>query len=187
MTDKEIYTIPDDQWPQLAEETYRLGYQYEQTYHGCGQCTIAAILDTLKMKQDAVFRSATGLSGGLGLVGEATCSALTGAVMVFGLIYPRRRKKFDDDRENKYRVFSMAQEMCKHYLAAYGSLLCHGVHTKMFGRPYDLQDPEERERFEQAGAHEDGCPNVVASAAKWAVEIIGEEIRKDQESSSFIS
>jgi len=120
----------------------------------------------------------------LGLVGEATCSALTGAVMSFGLIYPRRRTKFDDDRENKYRVFSMAQEMQKRYLTKYGSLYCHGVHKKIFGRPYDLRNPDERERFDKAGAHDNKCTKVVASASKWAVEIIGKEICKDQDASS---
>ena len=43
------------------------------------------------------------------------------------------------------------------------------------GRAFDLRDPAEREAFEAAGAHEAKCTGVVARAAQWGVEIIGEE------------
>jgi len=72
---------------------------------------LAAVFDTLNIQNEAVFRSATGLAGGLGLIGVTTCSALIGSVMVFGLVYPRRRAYFGGDRENKYRTYKMAQEI----------------------------------------------------------------------------
>jgi len=176
---KEIAQFSKEKWEKIAEDAYQLGWRYEEKYHGCGQCTIAAVLDTLNLHSDDVFRSATGLAGGLGLIGEATCSALTGVVMVFGLLYPRRREKFDDDRENKYRTFAMVQELYRRYTSRFDSIICHGVHTKLLGRPYDLRDPNERDSFANAGAHENKCTEVVALASKWAVEIIGGEISKD--------
>jgi len=179
----DIYRISKEQWSKYAEDAYNLGYQYEKTYHGCGQCTLAAVFDTLNIHNDAVFCSATGLAGGLGLVGEATCSAVTGAVMIFGLIYPRRRENFDDDRENKYRTYEMAQEMHKRYLAHFGSIICHDIHSKTMGRPFDLRSVDERNCFEKAGAHDNKCTEVVALASKWAIEIIGKEIIKDQQMS----
>lgn len=177
---KENLHFTKENWIDLADDAYHLGWRYEEKYHGCGQCTIAAVLDTLNLHSDDVFRSATGLAGGLGLVGEATCSAFTGAVMVFGLIYPRRREKFDNDRENKYRTFEMAQELYRRYTSRFDSIICHDVHKKILGRPYDLRDPNERDCFAKAGAHENKCTEVVASASKWAVEIIGVEMIKEQ-------
>lgn len=177
MDPKGVYQLSDSQWTKLADDAYQLGWHYEEKYHGCGQCTIATLFDTLIIDHDDVFRSATGLSGGLGLVGEASCSAFTGAVMVFGLIYPRRREKFGDDRENKYRTFAMAQELHKRYISKFGSIICHDIHTNLLGRPYDLRDPSERIAFDNAGAHENKCTSVVASASKWAIEIIGGEIK----------
>jgi hypothetical protein len=61
----------------------------------------------------------------------------------------------------------------------YGSLRCHDVHRHELGRAFDLRDPAEREAFEAAGAHEDECTGVVARAAQWAVEIMGEEQTED--------
>ncbi|MEJ2557380.1 MAG: C-GCAxxG-C-C family (seleno)protein [Anaerolineae bacterium] len=162
-----------------AQQAYELGFKYEKVYHGCGQCTLAAVLETLGRFSEPVFEAATGLSGGIGLAGDATCSALTGAVLAFGTIYPRRREEFDADRENKYRTFAMAQRLRERYLQRYGTINCHEIHRHQLGRAFDLRDSTEREAFEAAGAHEDKCTHVVAQAARWAVEIINDELIED--------
>ncbi len=95
--------------------------------------------------------------------------------MAFGLLYPRRRRAFDGDRENKYRTYGMVQRLHDRYVAEYGGITCQAVHRAIFGRPYNLRDPKDREAFEAAGAHEDKCTGVVQRTAEWAMEIIGEE------------
>jgi mannitol-1-phosphate 5-dehydrogenase len=174
-----------DHWADLARQASALAFEHEKIYHGCGQCALAAILETLdqfdEAAADAVFEAATGLAGGLGLGGNSTCAALIGATLAFGMLYPRRRVNFDGDRENKYRTFSMAQRLQQRYLDAYDSIFCHDIHRRVLGRAFDLRDPAEREAFEAAGAHDDKCTGVVARAARWAVEIIGEEQRENAE------
>jgi C_GCAxxG_C_C family probable redox protein len=171
------------EWNRCAAEAYRLGYEYEKVYHGCGQCALAAVQDALGLFEeaafDAVFEAATSLAGGLGLCGDATCSAFAAGAMAFGLLYPRRRTHFDGDRESKYRAYALTQRLCERFIGTYGSLRCHDVHRHELGRAFDLRDPAEREAFEAAGAHEDKCTRVVARAAQWAVEIIGEEQIED--------
>ncbi len=102
-------------WAERVKEAAALAFQYEQTYHGCGQCTLAAILDTLGESStcaaDAVFEAATGFAGGLGLEGDGPCGALVGAALAFGTLYPRHRQAFDGDRENKYRTYAMVQQL----------------------------------------------------------------------------
>ncbi len=166
----------EDHWRALAQRAYELGFEYERVYHGCGQCTLAAIMDALGRPADTAFDAATGLAGGLGLAGEgAPCGALMGAVLAFGLVSPRRRENFAGDRDNKYRTFAMAQQMRERYLERYGGFTCHEIHRLKFGRAFDLRDPAERHAFDQAGAHDNGCVQVVAQAAAWAIEIIGEQ------------
>ncbi len=162
-----------------AQLAYELGFKYEQIYHGCGQCTLAAVLEALDRFSEPAFRAATGLAGGIGLGGDATCSALIGAVLAFGIIYPRRREQFDADRENKYRTFAMAQRLQELFLERYGTTTCHETHRQLMGRAFDLRDPAEREAFEAAGAHQDKCTSIVAQTAKWAVEIISDELIQD--------
>lgn len=162
-------------WTALAEQAGKLAFKYEQTYHGCGQCAFAAIAETLGIFDNSVFEAATGLAGGLGLVGDSTCGALLGATLAFGLVSPRHRDRFGGDSQSKYRAYQMAQELAQMYLDAYGSIRCHDIHREILGRPFDLRDPEERKAFEAAGAHDDKCTGVVSRAARWAVEIIGEQ------------
>ena len=100
--------------------------------------------------------------------------------MAFGLVYPRRRANFGGDRENKYRTYAMTQKMYDRYFQHFDSIVCHDIHTQIMGRAFDLRDPEEREAFEAAGAHDDKCTDTVARAAKWAIEIIGEEKIQDE-------
>ncbi|MBN1579250.1 MAG: C-GCAxxG-C-C family protein, partial [Anaerolineae bacterium] len=172
-------------WAGYAEQAYRLGFEYERTYKGCGQCVLAAVQDAARQQNAAwqfdqaafsgAFEAATGLAGGIGLCGDGTCSAFTGGVLALGLYSPRRRAHFDGDRENKYRAYALIQRLHRRFLAHYGGIRCHEIHQAEFGRAYDLRDPAEREAFEAAGAHRDKCTGVVARAARWTVEIMGEE------------
>lgn len=175
-------TQPIVNWNRRVQEASALAFQYERAYRGCGQCTLAAILDTLDEFEpcaaDAVFEAATGFAGGLGLAGDATCGALVGATLVFGMLYPRHRAAFDGDRDNKYRTYAMAQQLRERYLAAYDSITCHNIHRAVMGRAFDLRDSAERAAFEAAGAHDDKCTGVVAQAVAWAMEIIGEHLDK---------
>jgi mannitol-1-phosphate 5-dehydrogenase len=168
-------------WQENARKAYWLAFDYEKKYRGCGQCVIASLLETMDRFDERVFESATGLSGGVGNAGDATCSAYLGSVLVFGMLFPRRRIHFDGDRENKYRTFVMAQKLRLNFLNEYGSITCRDIHRHKYGRSFDLMDPTQRQPFEDAGAHGDfGCTLVTAKAARWAVEIIAGEIIQDQ-------
>ena len=77
---------------ELAEKAYRLGKEYEKTYRGCSQCVIAALQDALEIRNDDIFKSATGLAGGTGLTGDSGCGAYVGAVLVLELTGGKREK-----------------------------------------------------------------------------------------------
>lgn len=168
------------QWALCAERAYELGLQYERTYHGCGQCTLAAVQEATHLFDpqvfDGVFEAATGLAGGIGLCGEMSCSAFNGGALVLGLFSPRRRTHFDNDRQAKYRSYALIQRLRDRFMAQYGVIRCQEIHQVMFGRMYDLRDPVDQKAFANAGAHSDKCPVVVARAARWVVEIIAESI-----------
>jgi C_GCAxxG_C_C family probable redox protein len=167
-------------WHELAADAERLGFDYEQTYHGCGQSVVAAVLETIGEFDEGAFRAATPLAGGQGMVGDSTCSALTGADMAFGIAYPRRREFFGGDRENKYRSYAMARELRQRFLDEYGTITCYDIHRSIMGKAFNLLDADELKAFEAAGAHDDKCTNVVAKAARWAVEIIGRQRIDDE-------
>jgi len=58
-----------EQVSEIAEKAYDLGFEYEKVYRGCSQAGLAAIQDILNIKNDDVFKAATGFAGGGGLSG----------------------------------------------------------------------------------------------------------------------
>ncbi len=173
---RDYYRLPMElEWQEKAQRAYELGFENEKTYKGCGQSVFAAVGDVLGIYDETTFRAATGLSGGLGLIGDAHCSALTGACLIAGILYPRRREFFNGDRESKYQCYDIVQKMHQHYLDQYGSVKCYEVHRNLMGRPFNLRDDVDKVEFEKAGAHEFACTGVVARASQWVVELIGEK------------
>ncbi len=157
---------------ELLARAYELGFDYERRFHGCAQCVIAAVQDTLGIRDDAIFRAATGLAGGGALTGRGACGGYVGGVMMLGQLLGREREHFDDPEGIRYQTFDLAKELADRFDEEFGGTICRDVQTRVFGRSFDLRDPEDFESFEAAGAHDDKCPDVVGKAASMVVDII---------------
>jgi len=158
----------------VMEKAYQLGKKYEQTYKGCSQCVIAALQDAFNIRNDDVFKAATGLVGGGGTCIDGSCGAYAGAIMVLSSLLGRQRDDFADTAGVLFRNFELVQKLREKFIQEYGSIICRNIQTKLFGRPYYLADMDDLEKFEKAGAHDVHCPEVVGKAARWAAEIISE-------------
>lgn len=163
---------------EIIEHAYSLGFEYEKKYRGCSQCAIAAVQDALGIRNDFVFKAASGLAGGGGLLGVGFCGGYSGGVLMMSLLFGRERDKFENDREEKYCSFHMAVDLHKNFIDTYNSVICNDIHASIFGRNFNIWDKKEREEFEAAGAHTDKCTSVVARASAWTTELILDEIEK---------
>jgi hypothetical protein len=164
--------MDDTRKEQLAQRAYALGFSYEQTYRGCAQCTLAALQDALGLPDDQVFRAASALSSGGGLTCAGSCGGFAGGLLFIGSLLGRRREFFDNDQEFKYLSFDLGRKLHDRFIAEYGTVTCNCIHLNLFGRTYDMQDPVDKQQFNDDGAHTDKCTSVVANAARWTVEII---------------
>jgi len=162
----------------IVKQAFKLGFDYEKKYRGCSQCAIAAVQDALGTRNDFVFKAGSGLATGGGLLRVGLCGGYSGGVMVMSSYFGRTREKFDDDREDKYCSFNMAVTLYERYMEKYGSVICMDIHNKIFGRSFDLWNEEEKEAFEEAGAHADKCTTVVADASAWTTELILDELER---------
>jgi C_GCAxxG_C_C family probable redox protein len=156
------------------QKLYDLGFEYEQNYGNCAQCTLAALLDYFNVTEDQLFKAATGLSGGTAGMGNGNCGAYSGGVLFLSLLYGRERHEFAE-REKTKQVTELARRLHGKFMAEYGGVRCHDVQCKVFGRKFNFQDPDEYKAFEEAGGHEDKCPSVVGQAACWTADIISAE------------
>ena len=154
------------------DRAFEMGKEYEIEYYGCSQCVLAAIQDTLNLRNDDIFKAACALAGGLGVTGDGTCGALTGAAMAISQVHGRVREDFKDEQKQRKKVYKLARGLHQKFVEEYGSIICKDIQEKLMGRSYNLWDPEEFKEFEKAGGHKNKCPVVVGNAARWAVEIL---------------
>jgi len=160
---------------ELLKKAYDLGFEYEKTYRGCSNCVVAAIQDTLDIRDDTVFKAATGFAGGVGLSGSGICGAVAGGVMVLSQVLGRERSAFSDPDRIRFKSFDISNMLVDKFLEEFGTVICRDVHLRKFGRSFYLRDPDEFKKFHDAGAHDEKCPDVVGKAAQMVVEIIMEE------------
>jgi C_GCAxxG_C_C family probable redox protein len=159
----------------VLEKAYQLGFQYEKEYMGCSQCVVAALQDLFEVRNDDIFRAASGLAGGAGLCGDGCCGAYTGGSMMLGQLYGRTRENFLDPNRTRRKSFDLTKRLHDKFIAEYGSIICRDIQQKIFGRPFYIRDADEYRKFEEAGAHAGKCPAVVGNAARWTAEILLEE------------
>lgn len=159
------------------ERIQKLGFEFERDYRGCAQCVIAALQDGLGIRNaetDAIFKSATGLAGGVAQETDGHCGAYSGGAMMIGYHIGRERDNFADLDRIRMRTSALVSKLHAKFIETYGTVTCSRIHTKLMGRPFYIKDPEELKKFDAAGAHADKCTNVVGLAARWTAEILGE-------------
>jgi C_GCAxxG_C_C family probable redox protein len=156
----------------LVVRAAEAAYIYERTYHGCSQCVLAALQESLGMGSRDSFKAATALAGGIARMGS-TCGALVGGIMGIGLAFGREALEDSTTSQGYARAMELGGEFCRRFEKEFGSTQCHEIQRSLFGRSFDLRDPGEREAFRQAGGYEK-CPYVAGKAAELAAAVIVE-------------
>ncbi len=170
-----------------AKKAYELGYKYEKELKGCSQSTLLALMEVYDEKNSLVYQSMAGFSAGGAIMGDGMCGAYAGGLLFFGLHTGRKLEDIGADpnepraSSKNYDNFALAKKLHDRYIEEYGSVICHSIHRKLYGRPFSITDPDEKRKFEEAGAHDWGCTSVCGNAAKWTVEIYEEYLKEKGE------
>jgi C_GCAxxG_C_C family probable redox protein len=163
----------------LVVRAAEAAYIYERTYHGCSQCVLAALQESLGVGSQDSFKAATALAGGIARMGS-TCGALVGGLMGIGLAFGRDALEDSTTSPGYARAMELGGELCRRFEKEFGSTRCWDIQKSLFGRSFDLRDPQERVEFREAGGY-DKCPHVAGKAAELAATVIvdaGYEPRK---------
>lgn len=132
---------------ELLEQARQTGFQYEKAYQNCCQSTIAAIQDTLGVRNDDVFLAGSGMAGGVGIHCDGVRSGYSGGVMVVSQLFGRTRQNFQDT-EALIPSFEQASRLHEKYMAEYDTVICKNIHQKIFGRTFDLWEEKDFEAIE---------------------------------------
>ena len=155
---------------ELLENIGNTAYNYEKEYHGCSQCVLRALQEHLGLDSEGAFKAASALAGGVARMGE-TCGAVSGGIMAISLAFGRERLEDATTSLGYARAMQHSSQLFNKVQAEFGSTRCWSIHESIFGRHFDLNNPDERTQFLEAGGHEK-CSGVVRKVAILAAEII---------------
>jgi len=150
---------------------------YELTYHGCGQCTLRALQETLGLESDLVFRAASSLHGGFP-VENRTCGALLVGAMVINM--KLGREKMEEGQPGTMRGMREVIRLVERFKETFGSTLCGDVTGGLTAfaineEVVNLME-EQPELFEEASQRVvEICSDTVAKVAELVVEILAED------------
>lgn len=164
---------------ELIDKAYELGFNFEKSSQSCSQCTVAALHELLDI-DDVVVRIATSSCGGQADQVIGTCGGLIGGTIILDYFFGRPAEKlsYQECIQANLDAMDSASEIARllyyKYIKEYGTILCPHIQVQLFSRHYYFIDPDELEKFEEAGAHSapDKCCHVVGKAARWVMEIL---------------
>ena len=114
-----------DQQPTLARE--KASARYKEGYN-CAEAILRAFRDQLGLDiGDQSLRIASGFGGGLGQAG-CMCGALSGAVMVLGLLQGR-----DSAAQSRDPIYTSAKEFHNRFSDHFGATCCRAINPHEFG------------------------------------------------------
>jgi len=102
------------------------------------------------------LRVAGAFGAGMGRTG-GTCGAVTGALMVIGLMHAKTRKGDDDSRE---KIYVLAQEFMEAFLERNGSFPCRSLLGVDVSTPEGMSEVRKKDLFRTA------CPKFVKDAGE---------------------
>jgi hypothetical protein len=134
--------------------------------------------DTFGIKDDNMFKAASGLAGGIGGMHD-TCGSLLGACMMCGVTMGRSEKDFGD-RDKAMESAIAAGKLYKFYEKEFGSPTCREI-TRRFGGgvSYDMSVPWQFELAKEAGLFEK-CEELAGKTAAKAAELIWDALKENR-------
>lgn len=160
---------------ELIKKIGDLAYYYELTYHGCSQCVLKALQDSLNIGDNLTFKAATAFAGGIARSGEI-CGALSGGIMAISIVYGRDKLEETATSKEYLKATELSIKLFEEFKQEFGSIKCADIQRKLFGRSFNLRKEEDRQEFVKAGAYgPTGCPQVVKKGAMLAARIILKE------------
>ncbi len=159
---------------EILVQIEKRAYELHDRYHGCGQAGLLAIMEAFDLKNETVFKSASGLSAGIGRMRSA-CGALLGGTLALGLKYGREISDLDKSPQEamtkELASFEPVGRLYKWFEHEFGSALCRDIRKSFIGVDLDFRIPWEKEMGEKLGLHK-RCCEISRKTARRVAELM---------------
>lgn len=98
-----------------------LAYDYHKKGYNCAQAVAAAFGDLTGWTKEQLFAAAGSFGGGFGGSHEEACGAVSGALLVLGVLFPFTG---EGDQTAKRRIYGLAKEFRQRFFDVFGYTRC---------------------------------------------------------------
>jgi len=171
---------------EAMEKAFKIGFESEKNRLSCSQSSFHAITTVLGYKNPQIFKSISALQGGGADSGLHSCGAFCGPLVAFSFFFGRDYTLWEKG-EIYLKASELGQKLLIKFKETYGSAICKDIQmhclgfTTQFMKETGEFDQEAFDKFEAHEGHLLVASTVVARAAVWAVEILWDELPKDQD------
>ena len=96
-----------------------LAYEYHRQGYNCAQSVAGAFSDLTNWTPEQLFSAAGGFGGGYGGSHEEACGAISGALLVLGILFPHTG---EGDLEAKRAIYGLAKTFRQRFLDVFGRI-----------------------------------------------------------------
>jgi C_GCAxxG_C_C family probable redox protein len=176
--------VSSEEKEEILERVEQRAASYMYEYKGCGQAALLALQQEFKLPGgSAALKAASFTARGVARLGDM-CGALSAGIMAFGLasgrenledsVYPN--PEVIDQASGLPRSLVLVRRFYQRFVQEFGGSTCRDIQIKMFGRSYDMGNPEENEEFSKLSNTK--CSELVGQVARLAAETILEMPRR---------
>lgn len=164
---------------------FKLGFESEKNRMSCSQSSFHAIMSVLGYKNPQIFKTLLAMQGGGADSGLNSCGAFCGSLAAFSFFFGREYPMWEKC-EMDLKASQLGEKILQKFHDSYGSAVCEKIQKSLLGFTTRFVidgslDQEAFDKFEAAGGHEIAAPTVVGRAAAWTVDILWDELPKDQD------
>ncbi|MFH0755698.1 MAG: C-GCAxxG-C-C family protein [Bacteroidota bacterium] len=124
--------------------------------HNCAQSVLLAFAGDLKFSKELALKMSAGFGGGMGKM-QQTCGAVTGAIMVLGLL---KGEHVNNNDELKSETYGSVKELSEKFMASFKTTSC----SELTG--CDLNSPGGAQKFKEERIMENVCAPCVEEAVR---------------------
>jgi C_GCAxxG_C_C family probable redox protein len=129
--------------------------EYFRNKFNCSQAVFATFGSEYGLTEDICLKAACAFGAGMGRQ-QLTCGAVSGALMVLGLIYG---KSIDDPEEKKQETYLKTREFFMEFTRLNGSTSCKALLNGL-----DINDPYDHQKIMDQGLFVTNCEKYVKDA-----------------------
>ncbi len=131
--------------------------------NNCAQSVLLSFADEQKFSKELALKMAAGFGGGMGKTQE-TCGAVTGAIMVLGIL---KGEAVNNNDELKSETYGAVKELVKQFKVSFKTTSCREIID------CDLNTPEGAAKFKDEKIMEKVCAGCVEEAVRIVESIAG--------------